>query len=939
MKKSKLAISLILSISLSTMAPADTVLAAGTPESVNIQKQKASASQIAENESETLANNNKDKISNYNNTTDKKNNLENNSGAEMNSETEVTNTSDETDISEENITTTEAPSMSTETPETDLPTSSETSAQTEPQTITEPQSDTISEPQSNKSGSLKKKSNRAGNTESETEEIPDLDYVLGRPMTKEELDQQHSMAPQLITLPSFGMPALNANGGTAPRARASFPSYYSSRDLGFVTGVRDQRPWDTCWAFSSLACGETSLLKKGLATSSLDLSERHLAYFFYNTANDPLKLTLNDRNLPISPNLNYLETGGNNLFTIFTLAKWVGAADESVAPYSNDPFKFPGGLNSDLAYSDKAHLQNAYIIPSASMDDMKSLILSQGAIAANLYIDPNNYFNYYNPNTASYCYVAKGAVNSQNHTVEIVGWDDNYKRTNFLSGKQPSRNGAWLAKNSWGSNWGKEGYFWISYEDAFISSGDGDATGVAFDFGLVDNYDHNYQYDGSSGNSYNMYSGTTSVSNVYTAMGNAKGADELLEAVSFAHYTPGVNYSIQIYKNLKDASNPTSGTKMLSKPQKGVSQYAGYQTITLDKPVTLSKGETFAIVIQLTPPGDSPLYIFMDRTYTNGSWVRFISTSNKNQSFIQKDSDKTWQDAHSMAGSKGDTVRIKAFTSDLKTVSPKNLSLKASKTSTYVGREISIDAAFSPKKSTVSSVTWKSSNSKVVKITSSGGKKATAAAVGYGSAKITATTSNGLSKSITIKVTRPNFEKVTARGYKSINLSWYKVYGAKGYAIYRSTSKNGTYKKIATIKNPGTTTYIDKGLTTGRTYYYQLRSYKVSGGKKVYSTRSYISSCKPAPQAPKLNGLTLSGSSKAKVTWKSVSGASGYQVYRSNAKNGEYKRVRTTTGKTSTTYYNNLIDNGTYYYKVRAYRVVKGKKVYGAYSEVKSITK
>lgn len=165
------------------------------------------------------------------------------------------------------------------------------------------------------------------------------------------------------------------------------------------------------------------------------------------------------------------------------------------------------------------------------------------------------------------------------------------------------------------------------------------------------------------------------------------------------------------------------------------------------------------------------------------------------------------------------------------------------------------------------------------------------------------------------------------------------MYGAKGYAIYRSTSKNGTYKKIATIKNPGTTTYIDKGLTTGRTYYYQLRSYKVSGGKKVYSNRSYISSCKPAPQAPKLNELTLSGSSKAKVTWKSVSGASGYQVYRSNAKNGEYKRVRTTTGKTSTTYYNNLIDNGTYYYKVRAYRVVKGKKVYGAYSVVKSITK
>lgn len=935
MKKSKLALSLILSISLTTIAPAEVLLAAGSPGGSNIQNQKASAVQTAEIESETSTTTDTTKKSNESNIYQKKINSEYNSDAGTNSKTETSHTSDETDIPVEF--TTEPPSILTEVPETDLPASPDSSIQTEPQIITEGESDTVTESQTKETGSLKKKINRAGNTESETEEIPDLDYVLGRPMTQEELDQQHSMVPQLITLPSFGMPALNANGGTAPRARASFPSYYSSRDLGFVTGVRDQRPWDTCWAFSSLACGETSLLKKGLATSSLDLSERHLAYFFYFTANDPLQLTLNDRNLPILPDINYLQTGGNNLFTIFTLAKWIGAADEAIAPYSND--SSIGGLNSNLAYLDKAHLQNAYIIPSASMDDMKSLILSQGAIAANLYLDSNNYFNYYNPNTASYCYVTNGTVKSQNHTVEIVGWDDNYKRTNFLSGKQPSRNGAWLAKNSWGSNWGKKGYFWISYEDAFISSGDGDATGVAFDFESADNYDHNYQYDGSSGNSYNRYQGRTSIANVYTAKGNATGADELLEAVSFAHYTPGVNYSIQIYKNLKDSSNPTSGTKMLSKPQKGVSQYAGYQTIKLKQPVTLAKGETFSIVIQLTPPGNSPLYIFMDRTYTNGSWVKFISTSAKNQSFIKQTSDKSWQDAHSMTGSKGDTVRIKAFTSDLTTVSPRSLSVKASKTSTYVGRKISLDAVFTPKKSTVSSINWTSSNSKVVKITSSEGKKATATAVGYGSAKITATTSNGLAKYITIKVTRPNFEKVTARGYKSINLSWYKVYGAKGYAIYRSTSKNGPYNKIATIKNSGTTTYIDKGLKTGQTYYYQLRSYKVSGGKNVYSNRSYISSCKPAPQAPKLNGLTLSGSSKAKLSWKSVSGASGYQVYRSNAKNGEYKRVRTTTGKTSTTYYNNLIDNGTYYYKVRAYRVVKGKKVYGAYSEVKSITK
>jgi hypothetical protein len=65
-------------------------------------------------------------------------------------------------------------------------------------------------------------------------------------------------------------------------------------------------------------------------------------------------------------------------------------------------------------------------------------------------------------------------------------------------------------------------------------------------------------------------------------------------------------------------------------------------------------------------------------------------------------------------------------------------------------------------------------------------------------------------------------------------LSWKKVSGAKGYAIYMKTGKKGTYKKIDTVKGASTTTYIASGLKSGKTYYFRIRAYK-----KIYGERCY----------------------------------------------------------------------------------------------------
>lgn len=77
---------------------------------------------------------------------------------------------------------------------------------------------------------------------------------------------------------------------------------------------------------------------------------------------------------------------------------------------------------------------------------------------------------------------------------------------------------------------------------------------------------------------------------------------------------------------------------------------------------------------------------------------------------------------------------------------------------------------------------------------------------------------------------------------------------------------------------------------------------------------------------------------KAVITWKKVKNADGYQIYRAMKKSGKFKKIKTVKGNRVVKYTNTkLKKNKKYYYKVRAYRTVKGKKAYGAFSTTKKI--
>ena len=172
--------------------------------------------------------------------------------------------------------------------------------------------------------------------------------------------------------------------------------------------------------------------------------------------------------------------------------------------------------------------------------------------------------------------------------------------------------------------------------------------------------------------------------------------------------------------------------------------------------------------------------------------------------------------------------------------------------------------------------------------------------------------------------------------YNKLKLTWSAVNGASGYRIYRSTSKTGTYKLVKTITSGTTVSYINSSLSCGTTYYYKIRAFREVNGVKYFGSYASIVSRQAKPAKPTVT-LSRYSSSKIKVSWKQKAGASGYVIYRSTSKSGTYSKIKTITSGKTTRYVNTKRKRRVrYYYKMRTYRTVNGKKIYSAYSSIKS---
>ena len=240
-----------------------------------------------------------------------------------------------------------------------------------------------------------------------------------------------------------------------------------------------------------------------------------------------------------------------------------------------------------------------------------------------------------------------------------------------------------------------------------------------------------------------------------------------------------------------------------------------------------------------------------------------------------------------------------------------------------------------------------------------------------------------------LKAAKVDFTKVTSASYDKLRLSWEPRSGVDGYQIYRATSKSGKYAKIATVKGASSASYTDTGRTCGTRYYYKLRAYKKIGGKTVYSKYSTILSAYAKPAKVKVTDAYAphTAVSAIDVSFTTVRGATDYEAQINQIKkNGKETGFRSYTyneegvkwtfetykqrlakmkkmypsGYVTKTYMENgkviekkmtvekftetmigknqagielVQDESIYEFRVRAYRKVNGRKVYGAWSE------
>lgn len=614
------------------------------------------------------------------------------------------------------------------------------------------------------------------------------------------------------------------------------PIYYDLRKEKAVTPIKSQGYSGCCWAFATLKSLESNLIKTKQTASSVDLSENHLSWFLFHPSqaiSDPLYLdgiTYREsaakaaylaesntiRNVYSFPSyyntLPYLK-GSNALLGAFVLARWSGAAKESTAPFdassTKNLFAMAGTMKNQsdtLRYKTAFYMTDANCYDGAALEDIKSALMTSGALEASFYT--NNDFLYENAD-GTYGYYQREKTNADaNHCVTIIGWNDNYPKENF-GDTPPERDGAWLIANSYGTDYGQNGYFWLSYEEASL----GEIYG--FEGTKNSTYDNNYQYDGSGWGSTLLpqKEHPMKVANIFTAN---KEYTQTLKAVGLYTVTPDQPYTIQIYRGVAPG-DPTSGT--LAATISGTEKYSGYHTISLPKAVSLKANQRFSVVVNYHRTNNKNGYIPIEGAslFSSSLEMNFHSTPGKSFCYAYatnvESGEKSyqWVDLNntpiSTSGNEEEiyynNVCIKAFTVNESKAG--TIRFSPSKYTLGVGEKLSLSPVI--KKTTQKTVNYTSSTPGVASVSAKGQIKAKK----KGKTVITATLSTGAFTTIQITVKNaPKKINTTPKGKKTIKVK-------KSFQIKVKLPRNtASHKLTYTSSKPKIVKVSKKGKVTGK---------------------------------------------------------------------------------------------------------------------------
>lgn len=435
---------------------------------------------------------------------------------------------------------------------------------------------------------------------------------------KLEVPQQPPIAEDLF----FMFPDVTAESKSVPND--NLPSYYNGYELGLLPPIRNQKSYNTCWAFATIACLEADLIHDGNAGTNVDLSELHLAYFTNHDFTDEKGLNEGDT-IVMKDGVDYLQLANSADNTANFLTNMVGPVPESAAPYSSAETYAPSPDNGRMGDMQVTGFYRYN--KNTQQNEIKQAILDHGAVAAVFRTDYTHFSSVEN----SYYYPTKS--NGTNHLVSIVGWDDNFSADKFKSGT-PEGPGAWLVRNSWGENqYGWGGYFWLSYYDMSLWS-----RFYAFDV-EPSRYDHVYSYDNHP--FYNYYTiSSEDDRDVETVFIVDWG--EQIEAVSFFTEVPDVSVTIKVLYG-----DQTSTVVLNTKE-------SGFHVVPLSSPIVAAAGGI--VYVSYTYNNDSSNRVYVEYSQAVEGPITYYYQ--KNGPGTHFDNDVYPYDA-----------KIKLFTNDISSIS------------------------------------------------------------------------------------------------------------------------------------------------------------------------------------------------------------------------------------------------------------------------------
>ncbi|MCF0226461.1 MAG: Ig-like domain repeat protein, partial [Methanobrevibacter sp.] len=354
-----------------------------------------------------------------------------------------------------------------------------------------------------------------------------------------------------------------------PLYEGTYPTKYDLRDYGYTGVVKHQGMTGTCWANAAISTLEACILK---ATNGDNVFPDTKELSVANMVNLIMDY--------IDTSVTY-DTGSYGTDAIAYLVSWMGPVLETTDPWSN-------GYHYSEITDSVVHVQNALNLPArknaTDLNEIKQAILDYGAIYT-------IYCNYAYANEKGDTY---GETYDPNHDIAIIGWDDSYSRYNFdrAPWAYPPGDGAFIIQNSWGDNWGQNGFAYVSYYDASILGRDLERW--TFIFNDTVRYNKNYQNSLSAISNKQYYPGNRIVlSETFTSTGN----DYLAAYSTYLSYPCYIDAEIIVNNEVKLT-------------QTNLETRSGYFTYELEKFIPLKNGDKFTVKLTYRSIDENPIKIY-----------------------------------------------------------------------------------------------------------------------------------------------------------------------------------------------------------------------------------------------------------------------------------------------------------------------------------------